>query len=130
LWSDPLDRRLALAIIRDLVSSEKVLSGLLDRARQAGLHPKLASWIGTGSERQSFSAVDVEKLLGKKNVEELAREASAPEKDVVYRLSRIVPQIVGRVLPAGEVKSPDVERIASKQSAPTSSRARASTSPG
>jgi hypothetical protein len=29
----------------------------------------------------------------------------------VYRLSRIVPQIVGRVLPAGEVKSPDVERI-------------------
>jgi uncharacterized protein YidB (DUF937 family) len=111
LWGDPLDRRLVLGVIGNLVSSGEFVSGLIKRAREAGLYPKLASWIGTRSENQTFSSDEIKRLVGETVVKELAEEVKAPEKEVLYRLARIVPQVTKQVLPAGEVNSVDVERI-------------------
>ena len=111
LWNDPLDRKLALGVIRDLTVSGKYISGLMSDARTVGLGDKLASWLGTAGRPQEFTLDDVKRLIGNAAVSELVSETQSSEKEVLYRLSRIVPQIAGQVVPFGNVDSLEVERV-------------------
>ncbi|SRR5258706_9138763 len=111
LWNDPLNRRIALGVIGELVISGQLISGLMQRARDVDLDKKLASWIGMSGENQSFSPSEIKQVVDPEMVEDLKKELKLSEKDLFYRLARIVPQIASQVLPAGESSSPDIERI-------------------
>ena len=111
LWSDPVDRKLALGVVEELLLSGKYVRGLIEQADHAGLKSKLTSWLGTTCEHESFTAEEMARVLGQDLVRHLATKVDASERDALHRLARVVPQIAEQVLPAGQVKSAEVERI-------------------
>ena len=78
------------------------LGGLLDQFRRAGLGEQASSWISTGPNRP-IPPDAVEKVFGRDGLAEIARRAGVSEQDASRGLSELVPEVVDRVTPKGEL---------------------------
>ena len=78
------------------------LGGLLDQFRRAGFGDQANSWISTGPNRP-IPPDAVEKVFGRDGVAEIARRAGVTEQDASRGLSELVPEVVDRVTPKGEL---------------------------
>jgi uncharacterized protein YidB (DUF937 family) len=78
------------------------LEALLERFRQHGLAEQVSSWISTG-RNLPITPEDVQRVLGPAQVEELARRTGVDVKVASQELASLVPQIVDRLTPSGQV---------------------------
>jgi uncharacterized protein YidB (DUF937 family) len=78
------------------------LGGLLDQFRRAGFGEQASSWVGTGPNRP-IPPDAVEKVFGRDGVAEIARQAGVSEHDASSGLSQLMPEVVDRVTPSGEL---------------------------
>ncbi|HZT47253.1 MAG TPA: YidB family protein [Hyphomicrobiaceae bacterium] len=84
------------------------LGGLLDQFRQNGLEDIMKSWIGTG-QNQPISPNQLHQALGQDTVNDLAEQTGLPHDDLLAQLSRILPGVVDKLTPNGELPSdPDL----------------------
>jgi uncharacterized protein YidB (DUF937 family) len=87
---------------RLLEGSSGPFAALIERFQRAGYGEQTRSWIASG-ENQPLPPEAVERALGRENVSELAREAGLSESDVSRGLAELLPEMVDRVTPRGEV---------------------------
>ncbi len=78
------------------------IAGLVDKFKQSGLADVAASWIGTGANK-AVSPNQLVDALGKEQVEELAVQAGIPAEKGATVLSQVLPSIVDKLTPDGDV---------------------------
>ena len=82
------------------------LTGLLGRFQQAGLGHVADSWVATGSNH-SISPQQLEQVLGQQQVQQMAQQANMQPQDLLSQLSQVLPHLVDRLTPNGQMPSAD-----------------------
>jgi uncharacterized protein YidB (DUF937 family) len=75
--------------------------GLLEQFQRAGFGDQVSSWVSTEPNR-SIPPEAVEQF-GRGGVAEIARRAGVSEQDASRGLSQLMPEVVDRVTPSGEL---------------------------
>jgi uncharacterized protein YidB (DUF937 family) len=82
------------------------LGGLMGKLDQAGLGDVAKSWVGTGAN-QSISPDQLGGVLGNDMVSGLAKQLGLGEGDVLGHLSQMLPQVVDKLTPNGQMPQLD-----------------------
>jgi uncharacterized protein YidB (DUF937 family) len=80
------------------------LGGLVDRFRQGGLDDIINSWIGTGANKP-ISPHQLQDALGSETVGDLSRETGLPRDALLSQLSQVLPGVVDKLTPHGQLPS-------------------------
>ena len=84
------------------------LGGLLGQLQRAGFGAQAQSWVGRG-ENLPLPPDALEQVFGQGGLGEIARRAGISEADASRGLSQLLPEVVDRVTPEGEV--PDLASL-------------------
>ena len=74
----------------------------VNKLQQSGLGDLAASWVGTG-ENKSINPEDLANVLGKDQIAALAQQAGIPESQGASVLSQVIPAMVDKLTPDGNV---------------------------
>jgi len=91
------------------------LGGLLSQLQRGGLGDVAASWVGTGAN-QPVSPDALGNALGPDLIGQLARQLGVGQHEVTGGLSQVLPQVVDRLTPQGQVPEgglPDIGDLSS-----------------
>jgi len=80
------------------------LDVLMNRFKQSGLEDVINSWVGTG-QNQPISPTQLRGALGEETVNNLSRQAGAPQEDLLTQLSKYLPRVIDGLTPNGRVPS-------------------------
>ena len=80
------------------------LGGLMEKFQQAGMGEVIGSWVGTGSN-QPISGEQLSQVLGSDTLSDLASKVGMDSGQVAGQLSQILPGLVDRLTPQGQVPS-------------------------
>ena len=75
---------------------------LLERFQRAGYGDQTRSWVGTG-QNMPLPPGALEETFGRSGIADIARMAGVSEADATRGLSELLPEMVDRVTPNGEV---------------------------
>jgi uncharacterized protein YidB (DUF937 family) len=78
------------------------LGGLLEQMQRAGLGDQARSWVGTGPN-MPISPEAVDQIFGHDGIEQIARQAGLTPEQTRDGLSDLLPEVVDRVTPQGDV---------------------------
>jgi uncharacterized protein YidB (DUF937 family) len=78
------------------------IDGLVNKFQQSGLGDLAASWVGTG-ENKSINPEELANVLGKDQIAALAQQAGIPESQGASVLSQVLPAMVDKLTPDGNV---------------------------
>ena len=95
-------QNLVKGVVGMLVNNSGGISGLVDKFAQSGLGDIAASWISKG-QNKPVSAAQLVDALGEDKSAELAKEAGIPEDKGAEVLSQVLPSVVDKMTPDGEV---------------------------
>jgi len=82
------------------------LGALLEQFQRAGFGEQAGSWVGTGSN-QAIPSNAIDKVFGRDGMAEIARRAGVSEQDASRGLAELLPEVVDRVTPSGQVPEDD-----------------------
>src|ERR1044072_2946525 len=85
-----------------MLSKPGALANLTNAFQSAGLGNILQSWIGTG-QNLPISADQVTKVLGAGTIGDLAKKAGVGESETSSALASLLPQVVDKISPGGNV---------------------------
>jgi uncharacterized protein YidB (DUF937 family) len=95
-------QNLVKGVVGMLVNNAGGISGLVNKFNQSGLGDVAASWIGKG-ENKTVTPQQLEEALGADKVAELAKEAGIPEEKGAEVLSQVLPTVVDKMTPDGDI---------------------------
>lgn len=82
------------------------LGGLLDQFQRAGFADQAASWVGTG-ENKPLPPDAIGRVFGNDAVADIARQAGVSESDASSGLAQLLPHLVDRLTPDGQLPAAD-----------------------
>lgn len=88
------------------ISSGGGLGDLLQRFQQAGFGEQAQSWVGTG-QNQSISPDVIGQIFGSGGLSQIAQQAGLSEQETSEGLSQLLPDVVDRFTPDGQVPNLD-----------------------
>ena len=93
-----------MKIIAALIGPDgRGLAELVAKLREGGLGDAVQSWISTGAN-QAVSAEQLKSALGADRLAQLAQQAGmAPGSDIAEPLAQLLPQVVDKLTPQGEL---------------------------
>jgi uncharacterized protein YidB (DUF937 family) len=86
------------------------LGGLLGKLTNAGQGEVVDSWIKPGPNKP-IEPGHIENALGSRTISDLARQAGVSEDELLQQLSKVLPGVVDKLTPGGQL--PDQKQIAS-----------------
>ena len=86
------------------------LGGLLGKLTEAGQGDTVDSWVQPG-QNKPIAPGSLNDALGSKTISDLARQAGISEQELLYQLSTVLPGVVDKLTPRGQL--PTQEQIAS-----------------
>jgi len=84
------------------------LGELIQQFQQAGLGTQMNSWIGTG-QNMPISADQLMEVFGRGRMEQMAARSGMGVDEVSNGLSDLLPQLIDRVTPGGQVPDEGIE---------------------
>src|SRR5262245_54190146 len=93
---------------RGATTEAGALGGLLEQMQRAGFGDEARSWVGTG-QNMPISPEALGRVFGEDGVAEIARRAGLTPKQASDGLSDLLPEVVDRVTPEGQV--PDFDQL-------------------
>jgi uncharacterized protein YidB (DUF937 family) len=103
---DSTEAKVAGAVMKRLQTNDGGgLSELLHQLEEQGLGHIAKSWVGTGAN-QAITAEQLQKVLGSDWVQQVAARLGVSPDVVASHLSEILPKIVDRLTPNGQVPAP------------------------
>lgn len=91
-----------LASVTKLFSANGGLQGVMAKLTSNGQGQQVQSWVGTG-ENQPVSGTDVKQALDDDSLNKLAQQAGTTPDKVSDDVARVLPQMVSKATPQGEV---------------------------
>ena len=86
------------------------LGGLIAKMQQGGLGDVASSWVGTGQNRP-IQPDQLGGVLGSDMVSGLAKQLGLNQGDLLGQLSHMLPQVVDKLTPHGQVPDGDIGSI-------------------
>ena len=83
------------------------ISGLIEAFKNNHLGDIISSWISTG-ENMPVSADQIVQTLGPDKIQNIAQKIDMSSEDLSQHLSQLIPQIVDKLTPDGNVPGPSV----------------------
>ena len=87
------------------------LTALLEKFNKGGLGELVQSWVGKGANKK-LSAEQVKTVLGADTISGVASQLGTSEEVAASRLAGVLPQLVNKLTPEGEV--PDQDTLAKR----------------
>jgi uncharacterized protein YidB (DUF937 family) len=84
------------------------LGGLLEQMQRAGYGDQARSWVGTG-QNMPISPDALSQIFGQGGLDEIASRAGLTPEQTSEGLSELLPEVVDRFTPAGQV--PDLDQL-------------------
>lgn len=78
------------------------LGDLLEQLRRAGFGDQTRSWVSTG-QNAPLPPGAMEQIFGRRGLSDLARRAGLSEEDTSRGLSELLPEMIDRLTPDGQV---------------------------
>lgn len=88
------------------------LQGLVAQFEQGGLGHVIGSWIGSG-QNLPISADQLHQVLGSENLAGLAQQLGLSHGEVAAQLSQLLPQVIDKLTPQGQVPQGGLGEIGS-----------------
>ena len=92
------------------------LGRLLDQLQRAGFGEQVSSWVGNG-QNLPISPAAIAQVFGGEALAQVAQQAGVSEAEASEGLSQLLPEVVDRVTPDGQV--PNLEQLAASAAALT-----------
>jgi uncharacterized protein YidB (DUF937 family) len=92
--------------VMDMIQNNGGLQSVLSQLQNSPIGGQVASWIGTG-DNQPVSSDDLAAAVGEDKVEALAQESGLPVEEVKGGLSEILPNLVNKLSPGGQIPGAD-----------------------
>jgi uncharacterized protein YidB (DUF937 family) len=93
---------LAAGVMQMINNQPGGLSGLIQQFHDKGMGGLVSSWVGTG-QNLPISADQIQHVLGSEQVKELAAKAGISPDVVSSHLSELLPMLVDKLTPNGQV---------------------------
>jgi uncharacterized protein YidB (DUF937 family) len=87
------------------------LGGLLEQLQRAGYGEQADSWVGRGANKPIPSDA-MSQIFGREGLQQISRRAGISEDEASRGLSQLLPEVVDRVTPDGEV--PDADALTNR----------------
>jgi uncharacterized protein YidB (DUF937 family) len=100
--SNALTQNVVKGVVGMLTNNAGGISGLVEKMAQSGLGDVAASWIGKG-DNKAITPQQLEDALGADKVAELAEQAGIPADKGAEVLSQVIPAVVDKMTPEGEI---------------------------
>ena len=84
------------------------VAGLVQQFQQAGLGQQAASWVSTGAN-MPISAEQLTRVLGSPQLQQMASSAGMDSSQFGDQLSQLLPQLIDRLTPHGQMPTGGVE---------------------
>jgi uncharacterized protein YidB (DUF937 family) len=81
------------------------LGGLLEQLQRGGFREQADSWVSRGAN-QPISPSAISDIFGKEGLEAISRHAGISPDETSHGLSALLPEIIDRMTPDGEVPAP------------------------
>jgi len=94
-----------LASITKLVSANGGLQGVMARLTSNGQGEQVRSWVGTG-DNQPVTGAQVRQALDDDALNKVAQQAGTTPDKVSDDVARVLPQMVNKATPQGQVPAP------------------------
>ncbi len=92
-----------LPVILSMINNQQGgLGGLAEKFQRGGMGDIFNSWVNSG-ENQSISPQQVDSALGAETVDSIAQQSGQSRDDILGSLSSILPQLVDRSTPEGQM---------------------------
>lgn len=98
---------LATGALAYLASHPNAFNNLLNRFHQTGQGQAVRSWVNNGPN-QPVHPQAVEEALGPQGVQHIARESGLSPEETVEGLPHVLPNLVDKLTPHGDVPPPNV----------------------
>ncbi len=95
-------RSILISALMGLLANQGGISGLVQRFAGSGLGDIANSWIGTGPNKP-VTPQQVQQGLGQDTINQLSQQTGVAPEDVKAHLSQVLPQVVDRLTPQGNV---------------------------
>ena len=82
------------------------LGGLLEQLQRRGFREQADSWVSRGAN-EPISPDAMSQIFGKEGLEAISRQVGISPNEVSHGLSELLPEVVYRMTPDGEVPNPD-----------------------
>ena len=101
---------LLLQIALSMLQKNGGLEGVLGKFRQGGLAQQADSWVGTG-QNMNISADQLEQVLGSSTINDLASRVGMPADQAGSAMAQMLPDIINRLTPQGQVPENSDQKI-------------------
>jgi len=102
---------LLLQVVLSLLQQNGGLEGVLGRFRQGGLGQQADSWVGTG-QNMNISRDQLQQIFGSSTLSDLASQLGMPEDQAGSTMAQLLPEVINRLTPQGQVPENGDEEIA------------------
>jgi len=98
-----------LGAAAQLLSSQDIggVQGLMRMFQQKGYGDTVSSWVSKGGEKKQISGDDVQNVLGRDRVHQVANQAGVSDQEASGGLASFLPQLIDKLTPDGQL--PDNE---------------------
>ena len=87
------------------------LGGVVEKFRQGGLGQHADSWVSTG-QNMDISAEQLQQVFGSSTISDLASRLGMPENQAGSAMAQVLPEVINRLTPDGQVPENSDEEIA------------------
>jgi uncharacterized protein YidB (DUF937 family) len=107
---------LLLQLALSMLQQNGGLEGILGKFREGGLSQQADSWVGTG-QNMNISADQLQQIFGSSTVSDLASRLGMSEQQAGSEMAQLLPEVINRLTPEGQVPENSNEEIAQGLSA-------------
>ena len=102
---------LLLQLALSMLQQNGGLEGVLNKFRQGGLAQHADSWVSTG-QNMNISADQLQQVFGSSAISDLASQLGMPEDQAGSAMAQLLPDVINRLTPEGQVPETSNEEIA------------------
>jgi len=101
-----------------LIQQNGCLPGIISKFQNGGMADEVGSWVGTG-QNMPITGNQLQEILGSKSIGQIAQQLGVSHGDASSNLAQILPQIIDRMTPTGQVPDNHGDMLAQALSALT-----------
>ncbi len=101
-----------------LIQQNGGLPGIIGKLQNGGLAQQVGSWVGTG-QNMPVSGSQLQEVLGTGSIGQIAQQLGMSHGDTSSNLAQMLPQIIDKLTPAGQIGDNHSDMLAQALSALT-----------
>jgi uncharacterized protein YidB (DUF937 family) len=107
-----------MQIALQLIQQNGGLPGIISKFQHGGMAAEVGSWVGTG-QNMPMTGGQLQEILGSGSIGQIAQQLGLSHGDASSNLAQLLPQIIDRMTPTGQVPDNHGDMLAQALSALT-----------